>query len=62
MIKKSSNSSQAEAKVREEILKLIKAALAKDFDDRLISLDYPPDSKMGDLSLPCFLLAKKLKS
>jgi len=61
MIKKSSNSSRAEAKVREEILKLIKAALAKDFNESLISLDYPPDSKMGDLSLPCFLLAKKLK-
>ena len=24
-------------------------------------LEYPPDSKMGDLSLPCFKLSKSLR-
>ncbi len=30
-------------------------------NDLYSSLDYPPDKKMGDLSLPCFKLAKSLR-
>lgn len=55
------NFSQAENQARKEILSLLKKALAKDFSEKLIEIDYPPESKMGDFAAPCFLLAKKLK-
>ncbi|MFA6255286.1 MAG: arginine--tRNA ligase [Patescibacteria group bacterium] len=53
--------SQAEQRVREEILALIKQGLSQEIDPDLIPFDYPPESKMGDYSVPCFLLAKKLR-
>ena len=55
------NLSQAELKVKKEIIELLKTALGKDFRPKLISIEYPPESKLGDFVLPCFLLAKKLK-
>jgi len=52
--------SQAEARIREEILALIKQGLNQDIDLDLVPFDYPPESEMGDYSVPCFLLAKPL--
>jgi len=64
MVQISQNFSQAETKVREEIVRLVKKSLGKDLKpDKLdlITIDYPPESKMGDYTVPCFLLAKELK-
>jgi len=53
--------SRAESQVRAEISGLISKALGKDTEPFLLIIEYPPDSKMGDYSLPFFLLAKQLK-
>ncbi|MFA5022087.1 MAG: arginine--tRNA ligase [Patescibacteria group bacterium] len=55
------NFSQAETKVRREIVDLINKTLNKKFSPKLILIDYPPQSNLGDYSVPCFILAKKLK-
>ena len=56
----SQNFSQAELAVRKEIFSLLKTALAKDFNKKLISIDYPPENIEGDYSVPCFILSKGL--
>ncbi|MBI3291059.1 arginine--tRNA ligase [Candidatus Falkowbacteria bacterium] len=61
MSKISQNFSQAEFKARGEISELIKKNLGKNFDEETVEIEYPPESKLGDYSVPCFLLAKKLK-
>lgn len=52
--------SQAESQIRQEIFELIKKVLVKKFDLSLVPIEYPPEAKMGDYSVPCFLLSKKL--
>lgn len=53
--------SKAEKTVLAEINETLKHNLGKDFNKKLIQIDYAPQSQMGDYSVPCFLLAKKLK-
>ncbi|MBN1779014.1 MAG: arginine--tRNA ligase [Candidatus Buchananbacteria bacterium] len=53
--------SRAEKTIRHEIASLLKAVLGPDFKTKLVNIEYPPDNQMGDYSVPCFLLAKKLK-
>ncbi|OGY47443.1 MAG: arginine--tRNA ligase [Candidatus Buchananbacteria bacterium RIFCSPHIGHO2_01_FULL_46_12] len=53
--------SQAEKEILAEIEGGLKKALGKSFSAKLISIDYPPQSQPGDFTVPCFLLAKKLK-
>ena len=53
--------SLAEGQVFAEINNLVKRVLGNDFTQSLVSIDYPPEPIRGDFSLPCFLLAKKLK-
>lgn len=60
MEEKQQNFSQAETAVRKEIFALVEKALGKDFSDTLV-IDCPPDSKLGDYSIPCFSLAEELK-
>lgn len=60
MAKDYKNFSQAETQVRQEIFNLVKKALARDLEPESVIIDYPPEPKMGDYSVPCFLLAKKL--
>jgi arginyl-tRNA synthetase len=61
MPKKSENFSRAESKVRQEIFELIKHYLGKGCSTKVVVIDYPPNNKMGDYTVPCFLLAKKYK-
>ncbi len=61
MAKDLQNFSQAELKARLEINDLFKKALGKNFSQKLIAINYPPESKLGDYTVPCFLLAAKLK-
>jgi len=55
------NFSLAEAKVRQEISELIKKALNQEIGFELLHIDYPPEPKMGDFTVPCFFLAEVLK-
>lgn len=55
------NHSKAENQVFETILALLEDVLGKKFNPTLIEIEYPPQSKLGDYAVPCFLLAKKLK-
>ncbi len=61
MAKDIQNFSRAENQVRAEILAALKKVLGKNFSAKLIEIGYPPESKLGDFSVPCFLLAEKLK-
>ncbi|OGY51033.1 MAG: arginine--tRNA ligase [Candidatus Buchananbacteria bacterium RIFCSPHIGHO2_02_FULL_56_16] len=54
------NLSQAEQQVKDSIVSLVQAALGTPFDPSLISVEYPPDAKLGDYSVACFSLAKSL--
>jgi arginyl-tRNA synthetase len=55
------NYSQAEKQVRYQILSLLKDHLGKNFKRNFFAIDYPPDGKLGDYTVACFLYAKKLK-
>ena len=44
-----------------EKLKTINADVALEAADVASMLEYPPDSKMGDLALPCFKMSKTLR-
>ena len=55
-------------KLKKKTAELIAAAVCEKFGEGLISadeafemLEYPPDSTMGDLALPCFRLSKSLR-
>jgi len=61
MIERNCNFSQAENQARTEIAAVLQAVLADKFDQSLIEITYPPDSKLGDYSVAFFALAKKLK-
>ena len=54
--------SQAETVIRQEIFSLIKQALGQELEPNLVPIDSPPESKMGDYSVSCFLLAEFLKT
>lgn len=56
------NYSQAESQAREEITALLQRALDKKYNAKLVEIIYAPDSKLGDYTVSCFLLAKKMKS
>jgi len=47
--------------IKKEILKIINKKYKKEILD-ISDFSYPPNEKMGDLSLPCFKLAKELKT
>jgi len=53
--------SKTEKAIFAEIIEVLKKALGKDFSKKLITIEYPPNSKLGDYVVPGFLLAKKLK-
>lgn len=53
--------SRAETVIRQEIFGLIKQALDKELEPSLVPIDFPPQAKMGDYSVACFLLAEFLK-
>jgi len=55
------NFSSAEKQIRQEIVKLVKKALGKDFSAGLFEIDYPPSGVEGDFSVSCFSMAQKLK-
>ena len=55
------NKAEAEKKATAEIIEAIKKALPKKVSSKLIAIDYPPQNNLGDYTVPCFLLAKKLK-
>ncbi|MAF13650.1 MAG: arginine--tRNA ligase [Parcubacteria group bacterium] len=61
MDNKIQNFSLAEQQLRQEIVKLIKKVLGANFKEELIPIEYPPEAKMGDFTVPCFLLSKNLK-
>jgi arginyl-tRNA synthetase len=46
---------------REEVVKLLQKATKLSNKEVDSLLEIPPDSKLGDLTFPCFVLAKKLK-
>lgn len=54
------NSSRAQARVRQEIVALLKQSLGSGVDSAAITVDYPPQPGMGDFSVACFGLAKAL--
>jgi arginyl-tRNA synthetase len=56
-------------KLKKEAESLLLGALKKSFPDAnteglsiIDMLEYPPDTSMGDLALPCFKLSKTLRS
>jgi len=52
--------SKSQDQVFSEIKEQFKKVLGNDYKEDLIEITVPPDPKMGDYSVPCFLLAKKL--
>ncbi|MFA6410481.1 MAG: arginine--tRNA ligase [Candidatus Buchananbacteria bacterium] len=63
MAKINKHFSQAETKVRKEIIDLINKILGKKFSAKVVAVEYPPQNQnnLGDFTVSCFLLAKKLK-
>ncbi|MFH1404660.1 MAG: arginine--tRNA ligase [Patescibacteria group bacterium] len=49
------------SKAKQQILKDIKRAVGKEYTPSLDDLSTPPKPEMGDISFPCFSLAKALK-
>ena len=49
------------ANIKKEIVKQVNQALDRKVAIKEADLVFPPDSKMGDISLPCFGLSKELK-
>jgi arginyl-tRNA synthetase len=39
----------------------IQSLVSEIYDINDITLELPPDSKLGEIALPCFTLAKKLR-
>jgi len=46
---------------KEEVVKLLRSATKLSVKEVDGLLEVPPDSKLGELAFPCFVLAKKLK-
>ena len=61
MPKNKVNLSKAEQAIREEIFSLLSVALNQKVKPQDWEISYPPESKLGDYAVPCFLLSKKLK-
>lgn len=62
MPKNKVNLSKAEQLAREEILNLVAKALGQEVEEKELEISYPPEGKLGDYAVPCFLLGKKLQS
>lgn len=61
MVKPQLQLSLAEQSVRTDILALLEKFSGRQIDEAALTLDSPPDSKLGDYSVPCFLIAKEFK-
>jgi len=46
---------------KQDALKLLKAALGKAYTPNVDDLEVPPDTTMGDIAFPCFVIGKGLK-
>lgn len=60
MYKDIQNFSLAESEARQQVTQVI-LAVAPDFTEELLDIDYPPETKLGDYCVPCFVLATKRK-
>ena len=61
MDKNPQNLSRTEASAKAEILALLKKSLGKGFRSGLVEISQPPEEKLGDYSVSCFLLGQSQK-
>ncbi len=48
-------------RAKQQVLQEIKKAMGKEYSPTMEELTVPPDTKLGDVAFPCFILAKGLK-